>query len=58
VEAVQLYLHALACFRLALAELGDGDASAEVVENIEAVESNCRRRYNRLCENMSAAGVL
>jgi hypothetical protein len=57
VEAVQLYLHALACFRLALAELGGGDASAEVVENIEAVESNCRRRYNWLCEDMPEAAM-
>ena len=56
-EAVQLYLHALACFRLALAELGGGDASAEVVENIEAVESNCRRRYNWLCEDMPEAAM-
>jgi hypothetical protein len=46
------------CFRLALAGLDGGDARAEGVENIEEVESNCRRRYNRLCENMSAAGVL
>jgi hypothetical protein len=57
VEAVQLYLHALACFRLALAELGGGDGSAEIVQNIEEVESNCRRRYNRLCEDTPEAAM-
>jgi hypothetical protein len=57
VEAVQLYIHALACFRLALAELGGGDGSAEVVKNIQVVESNCRRRYNRLCEDMPEAAL-
>jgi hypothetical protein len=57
VEAVQLYLHALACFRLALAELGGGDGSAEVVENIEAVEGNCRQRYNWRCEDMPEAAM-
>jgi hypothetical protein len=46
------------CFRLALAGLDGGDARAVGVENIEVVQSNCRRRYNRLCEDMSAAGVL
>lgn len=48
---------ALACFRLALAELGGGDGSAEVVKNIEAVESNCRQRYNGLCEDMPEASM-
>ena len=48
-----MYLHALACFRLALAE--QGGVSAEVVENIEVVESNCRKRYNLLCEDMPEA---
>jgi hypothetical protein len=57
VEAVQLYIHALACFRLALAELGGGDGSAEVVENIEIVERNCRRRYHRLCEDTPEAAM-
>ena len=55
VEAVQMYLHALACFRLALAE--HGGVSAEVVENIEVVESNCRKRYNLLCEDMPEAAM-
>ncbi len=40
------------------AGLDGGVTSAEGVENIEVVESNCRQHYNRLCEDTSEAGVL
>ena len=56
VEAVQLYVHARACFHLALAQLGGGGrAGGGVAENLGAVESNCRRRYRRLCEELPEA---
>jgi len=54
-EAVQLYVHARACFRLALAQLGGGAGGGGVEGNLGAVEGNCRRRYRRLCEELPEA---